>query len=70
MVRPGAISHQLAPIATGDRLKTKVKVPTVRVLMDLLNEEGRGLHSVPADLLSISIFSKGAKAIYMVYVQG
>ena len=51
-------------------LKTKVKVPTVRVLMDLLNEEGRGLHSVPADLLSISIFSKGAKAIYMVYVQG
>eukprot|EP01046_Picozoa_sp_COSAG06_P018142 COSAG06_NODE_1252_length_10105_cov_94.930342_5_plen_57_part_00 len=42
----------------------------MRVLMDLLNEEGRGLHSVPADLLSISIFSKGAKAIYMVYVQG
>eukprot|EP01052_Picozoa_sp_SAG31_P050067 SAG31_NODE_11262_length_1048_cov_1.878820_2_plen_168_part_00 len=50
-------------------MNTKIRIPIVRMLVDLLGEDGRGLHSVPADLLSISIFTKGAKAIYMVHFQ-
>ena len=50
-------------------LKSKIKAPVVRTLTDLLDEDGRGIHSVPADLLSISIFTKGFKAFYMVFVE-
>jgi hypothetical protein len=50
-------------------LKSKIKVPVVRTLTDLLDADGRGIRSVPADLLSISIFTKGFKAFYMVYVE-
>ena len=44
--------------------QTKTSSPFLRALMDLLEEEERGLHSVVLDVLSISLFTKGAQALF------
>ena len=51
-------------------MKAHLNAPVARTLLNLLDEDKRGAHSVIFDLLSVSLWTKGAKAVHMVHVQG
>jgi hypothetical protein len=50
--------------------KAYVHAPAMRTMMDMLNNEERGVHSVFLDIFSLSLWSKGFKSLYLVYARG